>query len=79
MKDEREVFDELIKYNSRLLDYKNEIWEMFDISKENIKRIMKLWKQGLFVNVSVTFQWVQSLKKRGESISFMILKINVGA
>lgn len=32
MNDEREVFDELIKYNSRLLDYKNEIWEMFDIS-----------------------------------------------
>lgn len=32
MKDEREVFDELIKYNSRLLDYKNEIWEMFDIA-----------------------------------------------
>lgn len=32
MKDEREVFDELIKYNSRLLYYKNEIWEMFDIS-----------------------------------------------
>ena len=32
MKDEKEVFDELIKYNSRLLDYKNEVWEMFDIS-----------------------------------------------
>lgn len=32
MKDEKEVFDELIKYNSRLLDYKNEIWEMFDFS-----------------------------------------------
>lgn len=28
----RALFDELIKYNGRLLDYKNEIWEMFDIS-----------------------------------------------
>lgn len=32
MEKERALFDELIKYNSRLLDYKNEIWEMFDIS-----------------------------------------------
>ena len=51
MKDEREVFDELIKYNSRLLDYKNEIWEMFDIS--NI--------DGNFIEASMNNYFVDQL------------------
>ena len=51
MKDEREVFDELIKYNGRLLDYKNEIWEMFDIS--NI--------DGNFIEASMNNYFVNQL------------------
>ena len=51
MKDEREVFDELIKYNSRLLDYKNEIWEMFDFS--NI--------DGNFIEASMNNYFVDQL------------------
>ena len=51
MKDEKEVFDELIKYNSRLLDYKNEIWEMFDIS--NI--------DGNFIEASMNNYFVDQL------------------
>lgn len=47
----RALFDELIKYNGRLLDYKNEIWEMFDIS--NI--------DGNFIEASMNNYFVDQL------------------